>query len=190
MHAATHPLIPGGAAGEDTNYGMGFLAAVRTVQIPWTSYRVTIGHANYCTSSPQTLSTTRVHPVYTTATEVDVQLEALTGDEVQMTATVSPTPDTGVVEFYDGETKIGEAEVSDGTAEMVWRFRDPGAHPVTARYVGTQKYLASESDPQTVTVTVSGEVVVEPEPEVPEDPAPEAPADPGLLGSLTGSLGS
>ncbi|MFI8694946.1 Ig-like domain-containing protein [Dietzia maris] len=185
----TTSLRPGAAA-EGTNYAMGFLAAVRTVQIPWTSYRVTIGHANYCTSSPQTLSTTRVHPVYTTATEVDVQLEALTGDEVRMTATVSPTPDTGVVEFYDGETKIGEAEVSDGTAEMVWRFRDPGAHPVTARYVGTQKYLASESDPQTVTVTVPGEVVVEPEPEVPEDPAPEAPTDPGLLGSLTGSLGS
>ena len=169
---------------------MGFLAAERTVGIPWTNYRVTIGHANYCTSSPQTLATTRVHPVYTTATEVDVQLEALTGDEVRMTATVSPTPDTGVVEFYDGETKIGEAPVTDGTAELVWRFRDPGSHPVTARYVGTPKYLASESEAETVTVTVPGEVVVEPEPEQPTDPGPEAPADPGLFGSLTGSAGS
>ena len=192
----TGPVTP--VEGQDASTG--FLTESDTLSISedfWGLYTLefeaTIGRANYCSASGlgrQALSTTQVHGVYQTATEIDVQLEALTGDEVRITAEVAPNPGRGTVEFYDGEELIGQATVGeDGAAELVWRFRDPGMHPITARYVGDAEYLSSESDTRTVGVTVPGEVVIEPEPEEPVEPDfPEA--ETGLLGSLTGSLGS
>lgn len=187
----TGPVAP--AAGQDAS--MGFLTEYDTYSVGEWGFNLTatIGHANYCSATGlgrQALSTTQVHGVYQTATEIDVQLEALTGDEVRITADVTPNPGRGTVEFYNGEDLIGTSTVGeDGTAELVWRFRDPGTHPITARYVGDAEYLSSESDTRTVGVTVPGEVVIEPEPEEPVDPDFPEP-DTGLLGSLMGSLGS
>ncbi|MGX1770137.1 Ig-like domain-containing protein [Dietzia sp. NPDC055343] len=187
----TGPAAP--AAGQETS--MGFLTEYNSYSVGAFGYNLqaTIGHANYCSATGlgrQALSTTRVHSVYQTATDVEVQLEALTGDEVAITAEVTPNPGRGTVEFYDGEDLIGQATVGeDGTAELVWRFRDRGTHQITARYVGDAEYLSSESEPRTVEVTVPGEVVIEPEPEEPVDPVFPEP-EPGPLGSLTGSLGS
>ena len=185
----TGPVTP--AAGQ--NASTGFLTEYDTYSVGVLDYNLsaTIGHANYCSATGlgrQALSTTQVHGVYQTATEIEVQLEALTGDEV--TAEVDPNPGRGTVEFYDGEDLIGTSTVGeDGTAELVWRFRDPGTHPITARYVGDAEYLSSESDTRTVGVTVPGEVVIEPEPEEPVEPDFPEPES-GVLGSLMGSLGS
>lgn len=192
----TGPVAP--AAGQDAS--IGFLTKYDSYRVNFSipfvgrvDFTATVGHANYCSATGlgrQALSTTRVHSVYQTATDVEVQLEALTGDEVAITAEVTPNPGRGTVEFYDGEDLIGQAPVGeDGTAELVWRFRDRGTHQVTARYVGDAEYLSSESEPRTVEVTVPGEVVIEPEPEEPVDPVFPDP-EPGPLGSLTGSLGS
>ncbi|PWD94460.1 Ig-like domain repeat protein [Dietzia maris] len=191
----TGPVTP--VAGQDASTA--FLSEFNTYSINrkilfWSiKFEATVGHANYCSATGlgrQALSTTRVHSVYQTATDVEVQLEALTGDEVAITAEVTPNPGRGTVEFYDGEDLIGQDTVSeDGTAELVWRFRDRGTHQITARYVGDAEYLSSESEPRTVEVTVPGEVVIEPEPEEPVDPVFPDPK-PGLLGSLTGSLGN
>lgn len=187
----TGPVAP--AAGQDISTG--FLTEYNTYSVGafGVNLTATVGHANYCSATGlgrQALSTTKVHSTYQTDTEIEVQLEALTGDDVRVSAEVTPNPGRGVVEFYDGDTLIGRSAVGeDGTAELVWKFRDPGMHPVTARYVGDDEYLSSESDARTVEVTVPGEVVVEPEPEEPVDPVFPEP-EPALLGSLTGSLGS
>lgn len=187
----TGPASP--AAGQNSSNG--FLTEYDSYSVGALGYNLsaTIGHANYCSATGlgrQALSTTQVHGVYQTATEIDVELEALTGDEVRITADVTPNPGRGTVEFYDGEDLIGQSTVGeDGTAELVWRFRDPGEHPITARYVGDAEYLSSESDPRTVGVTVPGEVVIEPEPEEPVEPNFPEPES-GPLGSLMGSLGS
>lgn len=187
----TGPVTP--VEGQDATTG--FLTEYDSYSVSALGYRLeaTIGHANYCSATGlgrQALSTTQVHGVYQTATEIDVQLEALTGDEVRITAEVAPNPGRGTVQFYDGEELIGHTTVGeDGTAELVWRFRDPGTHPITARYVGDAEYLSSESDTRIVGVTVPGEVVIEPEPEEPVEPDFPEP-DTGLLGSLMGSLGS
>lgn len=187
----TGPATP--AAGQESS--IGFLTEYDTYSVGafGVNLTATVGHANYCSATGlgrQSLSTTKVHSIYQTATEIEVQLEALTGDDVRVSAEVTPNPGRGVVEFYDGDTLIGRSTVGeDGTAELVWKFRDPGTHPITARYVGDDEYLSSESGERIVEVTVPGEVVVEPEPEEPVDPVFPDP-EPGVLGSLTGSLGS
>ncbi|WFR73701.1 Ig-like domain-containing protein [Prescottella defluvii] len=156
-----------------------------------------VNGAGYCVATGagrSAVSTTEVFSVNQTQTAVEVALEALTGDNVRIAADVAPNPGEGVVEFYDGTDLIGSAPVNaDGHAEMVWPFRDPGAHPITARFVGTKRFASSTSDDKTVTVTVPGVVVVEPtDPTGPTDQT--GPGGTGSLSSLlpgltTGSLG-
>lgn len=181
----TGPATPA----EGNNTSMGFLTEFGSVKQFGVAF--TIGHANYCSvtgAGRGALSTTNVHTVTSTATDIDVQLEALTGDDVRITAAVTPNPGAGTVEFYDGDTVIGESELgADGSVELVWKFREKGEHPITARYVGDAKHLPSQSDEKVVAVTVPGEVVIEPdpEPEPPIVPSPEDPSGTGSLGSIT-----
>ncbi|MFE3293345.1 Ig-like domain-containing protein [Rhodococcus sp. NPDC059234] len=155
-----------------------------------------VNAAAYCVATGEgrnALSSTEVFTVAQTDTVVNVALEALTGDNVSIKATVAPNPGAGTVEFFDGENRIGSSAVSaDGVAEMVWPFRDAGTHPITAKFTGTKKFNTSTSPEKTVTVTVPGEVVVEPTD--PKPPIPDPGTSTGSLGSLlpglsTGSLG-
>lgn len=148
-----------------------------------------VNAAGYCVATGagrEILSTTEVFSVNQTATAVEVALEALTGEDVRIVASVDPNPSEGTIEFFDGDTLIGRAPVdAAGNAEMVWPFRDAGEHPITAKFVGTKRFGASTSDDKTVTVTVPGVVVVE----------PTEPTDPGTPGggsleSLLPSLGT
>lgn len=153
-----------------------------------------VNAAAYCVATGAgraAVSTTEVFSVNQTQTAVDVELEALTGDDVKLSADVTPNPGEGVVEFYDGADRIGTASVdAHGHAEMVWPFRDAGQHPITARFVGTQRFASSTSEDKTVTVVVPGVVVVEP-----TDPIdPTGPGGGGSLSNLlpaltSGSLG-
>ena len=134
----------------------------------------------YCTAQGagrSALSTTSVQKFSDTTTAVDVQLEALTGDEVAIKATVDPHPGAGTVDFYSNDVKIGSGTVGDdGVAQMTTHFRDLGKYAITAKYVGAPGFRPSESTPKDVTVTVPGEVIVVP-------PQPEEPST-GAAGSL------
>lgn len=158
----------------------------------WTETNV----AWYCAATGpgrDVLSSTEVYSIHATETEVRVQLESLTGDDVRITATVAPNPGEGTeVEFFDGDRSLGTATLNaEGTAEITRAFGDPGTHPITARFGGTKKFEASTSAPKTVTVVVPGVVVVEPD----DPPAPDTGSLPGGTGSLknlipAGSSGS
>ncbi|MBW0287914.1 hypothetical protein ATN38_23185 [Rhodococcus sp. FH8] len=153
-----------------------------------------VNAAGYCVAAGEgrnALSTTEVFTTNQTETMVAVALEALTGEDVKIAASIDPNPGEGPVEFFDGDTKIGSATVdSNGHAELVWPFRDQGEHRITAKFLGTKKFSSSESADKTVTVTVPGVIVVEP-----VDPTePETPGGTGSLGDIfsklpTGSLG-
>jgi hypothetical protein len=81
------------------------------------------------------------------------------GQQVTYTATVSPVPDGGTVEFANnGVTITGCAtdsvDRSNGTATCQTTYTATGSHPVTASYSGDSSYIGSASSTLTQTVTV------------------------------------
>ncbi|MGW6378671.1 Ig-like domain-containing protein [Rhodococcus sp. NPDC055112] len=153
-----------------------------------------VNAAGYCVATGagrNALSATEIFSVNQTETVVDVALEALTGEDVKIKATVNSNPGEGTIEFFDGGTRIGSTAVgADGHAEMVWPFRDQGEHPITAKFTGTKRFGASTSDDKKVTVTVPGVVVVEPtEPTDPGTPGGTGSLDSLVPGLFTGSAG-
>ncbi|MFB8772529.1 Ig-like domain-containing protein [Streptomyces broussonetiae] len=78
------------------------------------------------------------------------------GEQVTFTATVSPAGATGSMTFLEGETELGTAPVTDGTA--TWRTAlDAGPHLVTARFGpdDTAKWGVSVSEPFQVNVELA-----------------------------------
>lgn len=100
------------------------------------------------------------------------------GQELTLTARVSPASAGGVVTFLDGGLVIGTATIgADGVATLRWRPAAAGERTIAAQYAGAGTVLASEG---TATVLVN------------EPPASTGSVDLGSLGSSggTGSLGS
>ena len=106
------------------------------------------------------------------------------GEQIVLTANVTPPNASGSVAFYDGEALIGTAPVVNGVATFEWTPDAEGARTIRAEFTPAGNFLASQGTTQ---------AVVTPQP-VDEEPEPEPePTDPGAsgsLGSLTGSLGS
>ncbi len=75
------------------------------------------------------------------------------GEAVQLTANVSPAPDSGTIEFSDNGTPIpGCAEVSisvasNGHVGCQIELTEPGAHGLQASYSGDVYYVHSTSSP-------------------------------------------
>ncbi|WP_345351756.1 Ig-like domain-containing protein, partial [Rhodococcus olei] len=108
-----------------------------------------------------------------TTTVVTAPATAAKGSAVELTATVSPAPAGGTVQFFDGTTPIGgPVQVTGGKATLSHAFAQAGGRQITAVYSGAQGSLGSTSTAVTVTVTESG----------------TGPVDPGDSG--TGSLSS
>jgi hypothetical protein len=78
---------------------------------------------------------------------------AIIGDNVSFTATVSPGSATGTVQFLDGNTVLGTAAVSGGTAALTTSTLSVGTHSIKAVYSGEARYLGSTSAALTQTVT-------------------------------------
>jgi hypothetical protein len=90
-----------------------------------------------------------------TATDVAVSpAEPEVGDDVTLTATVSPTTSTGTVQFLvDGDPVGAPVDVAAGTAAAtVTGGFDEGSHVVEAQYSGTSTKAASTSGPVAFTV--------------------------------------
>ncbi|MFD1810894.1 Ig-like domain-containing protein [Rhodococcus gannanensis] len=103
-----------------------------------------------------------------TTTAVTAPATAVRGNQVTLTATVSPTPAGGTVQFFDGTTRIGlPVAVTGGTATRTYAIPTSGNHEITAVYSGAPGHLGSTSAVATVAVT-------------------EPPVDPGTGG--TGSV--
>ena len=84
-------------------------------------------------------------PSVTSATE---------GQQVNLTASISPSLATGTVSFYNGSNLIGTAMVSNvatsAIAELSTTFSSPGTQTITAKYSGNQFFAPSESGPATI----------------------------------------
>ncbi|WP_137875496.1 Ig-like domain-containing protein, partial [Rhodococcus sp. Q] len=88
-----------------------------------------------------------------TTTTLNVTGTAVTGTAVDLTATVNPAEATGTVEFKDGDTVLGTAPVTGGTATLGHTFTTAGSHSITAAYSGAEGFAGSSSTPSTVSVT-------------------------------------
>jgi autotransporter-associated beta strand protein len=70
------------------------------------------------------------------------------GQSVTFTATISPTPSGGTVQFYDNGIPLGNTvAVSSGTASLTTGALAAGHHTITALYNGVTLYGASLSAP-------------------------------------------
>ncbi len=68
------------------------------------------------------------------------------GQWVAFTATVSPTPPAGLVQFYDNGVALGSPlDASGGTVSYLTSLLSAGSYPITAFYSGTTGYGASST---------------------------------------------
>ncbi|CAM3140025.1 Ig-like domain-containing protein [Prescottella defluvii] len=104
------------------------------------------------TSAPATVSVTV--PDRVTTTVLTVPGSAQTGTSVALSASISPTPTGGTVQFKDGVTAIGgPVDIVDGTATIDHTFTSVGTHNITAIYSGAAGFEPSTSSAGSVSVT-------------------------------------
>jgi hypothetical protein len=82
------------------------------------------------------------------------------GQPIALTATVTPTSATGSVNFFNGNTSLGTANINNGTATLAGRAFMPGSYSMTAQYSGDINLPGSTSPAITLTVKASSSVVV------------------------------
>ncbi len=115
------------------------------------------GDNNFLTSSGT--SGQPVTVAQTTTTLVVSPNPVQLNQPLTLTATVAPvapgsgTP-TGTVDFYNGANLLGSKTLSGGVASITLSSLSPGAHSLTAAYLGEADYAASTSAPVAETVGV------------------------------------
>ena len=97
---------------------------------------------------------------------------AAPGDEVTLTATVTPNDATGTVTFTDGMTILDTVAVGGGTAELATSDLGLGSHSITATYNGDATTAPSTSSATTQSI---------------EDPAPDTTITSGPEDGSTGN---
>jgi sugar lactone lactonase YvrE len=83
---------------------------------------------------------------------------AASGQSVTFTATVTPATATGTVQFNDGQNSLIVVALSGGTASYSTSALTPGAHFITANYLGSSSYGPSSSNPLAEVVKISTSV--------------------------------
>lgn len=112
-------------------------------------YSGSLGSGTYSDKGP----TITVAKDATTTTLAAVPTPMLTGQSVTLTATVTGAVQGNTVEFYDGGTKLGQAQINgSGVGTFVWTPATAGARSLTAKFPGTATANTSQSAAQNVQV--------------------------------------
>ncbi|WP_235871144.1 Ig-like domain-containing protein [Rhodococcus spongiicola] len=100
------------------------------------------------TSAPATVDVTS-----DTSTALQVPASALVGEDVTMTASITPDTATGRVQFkLDGNDYGQPVAVENGAASIIRSFPEALSHSITAEFTGTGGYHNSVSAPAEITV--------------------------------------
>jgi hypothetical protein len=104
--------------------------------------------ANYSGDSSFTTASTSLTQSVKTATTI--QLGPITnpvqpGQNVKLTATVSPSAATGTVTFYGNSTALGTGRIINGSASLTTSFQLAGIYTINAGYSGDATYAPSTS---------------------------------------------
>jgi hypothetical protein len=117
-----------------------------------------MGDSNYLNSTSATLKqVVAVGQTQTTTAVVSSVNPSITGNAVTFTATVSPTPNGGTVDFTDTGVTIsgcGAKSLSVGNATCKVTYSSVGSHSIVATYSGDSRYLTSTSPTLTQIVTI------------------------------------
>ncbi len=110
---------------------------------------------NGSTSSAKTVTVSDPTPIdIDTTTTVTAPGTAIKGDAVTLSASVSPAPLGGTVQFkVDGSNVGSPAAVTGGTASIQHTFTTTGGRQVTAVFSGSTGFGGSTSTAKTVTVS-------------------------------------
>ncbi|MGW0041970.1 Ig-like domain-containing protein [Rhodococcus sp. NPDC003348] len=93
-----------------------------------------------------------------TSTVISVPESVPAGTSITLSATVSPAPGGGTVQFRSDGVDLGDpVGVIDGRASASHTFTDAGDHRIGAEYSGAPGTIASTSEVRTLTVTAAGE---------------------------------
>ncbi len=103
------------------------------------------GDANYVPSQSSYFIQTINAKATTTTAIASSQNPAFVNAPVTFTAAVSPSSATGTMQFRDGPTVLGTANIAGGTALLTIATLAQGAHSITAAYSGDASNLASTS---------------------------------------------
>ncbi|WP_449282310.1 Ig-like domain repeat protein [Leucobacter sp.] len=76
------------------------------------------------------------------------------GEDVVVTATVTPAAAEGTVEFFAGETSLGTAPATEGTATLTTTGFTGGAHRVTAVFTPSNPVVYGSSESSAVTYRI------------------------------------
>src|SRR5579871_5140611 len=106
--------------------------------------------ANTSSTSNPVIETIGLAPT-TTALTVNPTSAAL-GQNIALTATVTPSTATGVITFQDGLTALGTSNLNNGVAVFTTTSLLSGIHSLTAVYGGDSKNGPSTSNPVSETV--------------------------------------
>jgi hypothetical protein len=109
------------------------------------------GDANFDVSTSATLTQT-VSKASTSTTLAALPNPSIPGQSVTFTATVTPAAASGTVNFMEGNTSLGSATLSNGSASFSTSALAAGAHAVTAAYAGDNNFNASSSSAVTQNV--------------------------------------
>ncbi|MEU4059450.1 MULTISPECIES: Ig-like domain-containing protein [Rhodococcus] len=114
----------------------------------------------------------------TTSTSLAAPATTKQNVAAELSATVTPNPGGGSVQFYDGDQPIGQPVVVgvDGVARLTHTFASTGDHRIKASYAGRSGFTQSASDESVVKVSAA-----------PDDGGN---GGSGSLGSLGGLFGS
>ncbi len=82
------------------------------------------------------------------------------GQPVTLTATVTPSSATGLVNFLDGTSSLGSITLSGGMASLNTSTLSAGNHTLTASYGGDANDAPSNSTPVAVTITSSNQPAI------------------------------
>ncbi len=106
--------------------------------------------------SPTTLgpSITFTPPVVSTITTISSSSSVgITGMVTTFTATVSPMPDIGAVQFYVDDTAVGYPDtIFGGQSTFSTSSLPVGLHHLYASYLGAPNFYASKSEQSTITI--------------------------------------
>lgn len=110
------------------------------------------GSASYLASSG---SLTQVVRTPSTTTLAATPSPAAYGALVTLTATVTPAAATGSVQFLNGSTSLGSANLASGQAQLAVSNLPTGSNSLTAVYSGDATYAGSTSAAVTESITIS-----------------------------------
>ncbi|WP_433975487.1 FG-GAP-like repeat-containing protein [Tunturiibacter lichenicola] len=129
--------------------------ATLSISFPATgTYAVTASYAGDTNNQPSSSSpvSVTVAPVASKTTLTASANSANPNQQLTFTAAVTGSNPTGNVTFTSGNTTLGTASLTNGTASLPFAFTVAGSFTVTANYAGDAANLASASSALTVTV--------------------------------------